>query len=237
MIAVAGGARTTGSAANGPSGPRTGASRDDGLHARTELRAEAGSRRRSRPTRARRTWPGGGPVSIERASGSMCSFRPISRDFRKHTLQNALHDVARQCKLQSAADGPSRSRARVPSWGLRTRTRWRKPIEGLRSATNRLISSLFRATAPLRNGLQASRHGSCSGLSGRAERITKGSLEQGTRDARSSVRRRHAGQLRRVPRLHPRLREALIMETLVVSTVAAALLAYLFFSLVRPERF
>jgi K+-transporting ATPase KdpF subunit len=33
------------------------------------------------------------------------------------------------------------------------------------------------------------------------------------------------------------LREALTMEIALVSTAAVALLAYLFFSLIRPERF
>jgi K+-transporting ATPase KdpF subunit len=33
------------------------------------------------------------------------------------------------------------------------------------------------------------------------------------------------------------LREALTMETAIVATAATALLVYLFFSLIRPERF
>ena len=45
------------------------------------------------------------------------------------------------------------------------------------------------------------------------------------------------GLLRKLPSLHRRLRKAVEMESAVVGTVAAVLLVYLFFSLIRPERF
>jgi K+-transporting ATPase KdpF subunit len=40
-----------------------------------------------------------------------------------------------------------------------------------------------------------------------------------------------------MPRIHRRLREALTMESALVGAVATVLFVYLFFSLVRPERF
>jgi K+-transporting ATPase KdpF subunit len=43
--------------------------------------------------------------------------------------------------------------------------------------------------------------------------------------------------LRRRHRLHVRVREALIMENIVVGGVAVLLLVYLFVSLIRPEKF
>jgi K+-transporting ATPase KdpF subunit len=55
-------------------------------------------------------------------------------------------------------------------------------------------------------------------------------------NARSSIRGDPAVRLRELSGLRRRLREV-VMETLVVAGIAAALLGYLFFSLIRPERF
>ena len=52
-----------------------------------------------------------------------------------------------------------------------------------------------------------------------------------------SVHRRHDRVLRDLFGVHHRLREALTMETTLVSLISGALVVYLFWSLLRPESF
>ncbi len=55
--------------------------------------------------------------------------------------------------------------------------------------------------------------------------------------ARPILYRRHCGVLCDCDHLHVRLREIVIMETYVVGSICILLLIYLFFSLIRPEKF
>lgn len=155
--------------------------------------------------------------------------------------------------LQSAADQaplalqrPMRSvpsaRAQLehPIHGAPVQTaRWIAPA-GLQSA----MAADFRlVSTPGKSGERPDLDGSAREL--RSDTATGGSRSLGPapamtkdhRDARSLLRIDHDWQLRRLPRIHRRLREALTMETAVVATAATALLIYLFFSLIRPERF